>query len=409
MKTAWCCALWMALNVACSSAGGSEGTNTVRDSAGITIVETHSAAWSPGDEWRLADGPEAVIGGSDEEPGQVLFQANSAFRLPDGRIVVGDNGTSEIRFFDETGEFLEAVGGKGEGPGEFRMLELVARYGSDSIIAWDRRGRRISVFDRDGNFSRTTALDRPRYLASSFLPDGRLLATGMRMIYPEPGMELPLDAVLRRIREYRLFGADGAELATLGAFPDRELWSSFDVDHPHLQWYLFGKRTVMAATASTLWIGTGEAYELRGYNRDGSWVRSIRHAAYEPRRTRESDMANRIAEMEAGWGEANLHMVGVYQDQDPPEFIAPYDDLVADTQDNLWVRQYQRPGEPCDTWTVFDPDGNMLGLVEVPYGLTVLDIGDDYVLGRALDELQIERIELYRLIKPGGDDHRTMY
>ena len=48
---------------------------------------------------------------------------------------------------------------------------------------------------------------------------------------------------------------------------------------------------------------------------------------------------------------------------------------------------------------MFDPDGNLLGSVEVPYGLTVLDIGDDYVLGSALDELQLERIELYRLIK----------
>jgi hypothetical protein len=390
----------MTVNLACGSAGGSEGTNTVRDSAGITIVETHSAAWGPGEEWRLADGPGTVIGGSDEEPGQVLFQANSAFRLPDGRIVVGDNGTSEIRFFDERGGFLEAVGGKGEGPGEFRMLELVARYGSDSIIAWDRRGRRISVFDRDGNFSRTTTPNGMGYQAKLFFPDGTLLASDMRTLYPGPGAELPLDAVVRRTREFGRFGTDGAEWGTLGTFPDDENWSSYDVDHPHVQWYLFGKRTVMAGTGSTLWVGTGEAYELRGYDRDGNWVKSIRNAAYEPRRTRGSDLANRVAELEAGWDDANLHMAAVFQGQNPPEFIAPYDDLVADIQNHLWVRRYQRPGEPCDTWDVFDPDGRMLGSVEVPYGLTVLDIGADYVLGSALDELQIERIEFYRLVKP---------
>jgi hypothetical protein len=280
------------------------------------------------------------------------------------------------------------------------MLELVARYGSDSIIAWDRRGRRISVFDGDGNFSRTTTPNAMGYQAKLFFPDGTLLASDMRTVYPGPGADLPLDAVVRRTREYGRFGTDGAEWRTLGTFPEDENWSSYDVDHPHVQWYLFGKRTVMAGTAATLWIGTGEGYELRGYDRDGNWVKSIRNAAYEPRRTRGSDLANRIAELEAGWDEANLHMRAVFQGQDLPEFIAPYDDLVTDTQNNLWVRRYQRPGEARDTWTVFEPDGSMLGQVEMPYALTVLDISADYVIGRLLDDLQVERIELYQLIKP---------
>jgi hypothetical protein len=48
---------------------------------------------------------------------------------------------------------------------------------------------------------------------------------------------------------------------------------------------------------------------------------------------------------------------------------------------------------------VFDPEGVWLGTVEVPPGLRIYEIGPDYMLGRWDDELGVEHIRSYRLIK----------
>jgi hypothetical protein len=49
-------------------------------------------------------------------------------------------------------------------------------------------------------------------------------------------------------------------------------------------------------------------------------------------------------------------------------------------------------------FTVFDPQARRLGDVEVPDGLEVLEIGEDYVLG-VRTATTGQRVALYRLIR----------
>jgi hypothetical protein len=51
---------------------------------------------------------------------------------------------------------------------------------------------------------------------------------------------------------------------------------------------------------------------------------------------------------------------------------------------------------------VFDRDGRYLGTVETPAGFYVHQIGADFVLGRWLDELDVEYVSMHRLEKPAG-------
>ena len=48
---------------------------------------------------------------------------------------------------------------------------------------------------------------------------------------------------------------------------------------------------------------------------------------------------------------------------------------------------------------VFDPDGVMLGVVETPKRFRIYEIGSDYVLGRGADDLDVEHIQIYDLLK----------
>jgi hypothetical protein len=47
-------------------------------------------------------------------------------------------------------------------------------------------------------------------------------------------------------------------------------------------------------------------------------------------------------------------------------------------------------------WKVFEPEGTLLGTVEVP-AVAVHQIGPDFVLAVGADELGVERVQLYGL------------
>jgi hypothetical protein len=65
----------------------------------------------------------------------------------------------------------------------------------------------------------------------------------------------------------------------------------------------------------------------------------------------------------------------------------------------LWVQEYQPRGAPSVTWSVFDPDGRWITEVTVPGSWEILDIGRDYLLTRETNELDVERVRMYRLTR----------
>ena len=82
-----------------------------------------------------------------------------------------------------------------------------------------------------------------------------------------------------------------------------------------------------------------------------------------------------------------------------PETMPAYESTwVVDEEGNLWVPDYTLPAEPA-TWSVFDPQGRLLGTVDTPAGGEVTQIGSDFVLGTWTDEMDVEQVRMYRLIK----------
>lgn len=110
--------------------------------------------------WRLSDEPLVQIGVVAGDPVYELHRATSSIRQSDGRIVVADVGSREIRAFGPDGRHAWTAGGRGEGPGEFRWLGRVLPFAGDSLIIHDFAGDRLTVFDSDGQFGRTDSLNR---------------------------------------------------------------------------------------------------------------------------------------------------------------------------------------------------------------------------------------------------------
>ena len=86
------------------------------------------------------------------------------------------------------------------------------------------------------------------------------------------------------------------------------------------------------------------------------------------------------------------------------ESFPAFSRIMGDAAGCLWVREYDFPLEerPAPVWTVFDPEGRVLGFLETPAGLEIREIGEDYILGRKVDELGVESIQLWRLERSGG-------
>src|SRR5688572_30610366 len=84
-------------------------------------------------EWRLSARPILQIGEVEGEPEYQLFKAVSSLRLDDGRLVVLNASSNQVRIYDQQGKFIRAIGRKGAGPSEFSIPVRVYRVGADTL------------------------------------------------------------------------------------------------------------------------------------------------------------------------------------------------------------------------------------------------------------------------------------
>ena len=83
-----------------------------------------------------------------------------------------------------------------------------------------------------------------------------------------------------------------------------------------------------------------------------------------------------------------------------PTKLPTYASLRVDPEGNVWAGRFESPGTMhAQEWDVFSHDGGYLGVVIMPEGLNVFEIGLDYVLGKWLDDSDVEFVRRYRLIR----------
>jgi hypothetical protein len=133
-------------------------------STGLLVIlgcgaEREKSATVP--RWRLSDQPLFDVGVAQGEEPYELEGAASSLRLSDGRVLIANTGSNEIRVFGDHGHFLGRIGRKGSGPGEFEgSIQLVAA-GANGFAAFDRGQDRLSSFDSAGNYGDARRVEGP--------------------------------------------------------------------------------------------------------------------------------------------------------------------------------------------------------------------------------------------------------
>ncbi len=380
----------------CGEGNVDGSATTVRDSAGTTIVHSSSPLWEDADGWRVADGPAVRIGTVEGPEPYQLFGVRDATVLSDGRIVLVNSDANDVRIFADDGRHLRTFGREGEGPGEFNYPLRIFRLPGDSMAVVDFR--RISVFDAGGAFVRSHNYRPPR--PDDRLEDGRFLAAGFAAgVNPvELGHARP-DWALIVSRP----GTSNAD--TVAVVPGTESYRLRVARSIVNALAPFGRVRSFAANGSRIVTGDGTTFQVTVLEGDGSVARVFRRDA--------GDLALR-AEDVARYEEAFVNefddertrriRARIVREASYPDRKPAYDRLVVDDVGNIWARHYVAAGEPR-RWTVFATSGRWLGVVTMPAGLEVLEIGDDYVLGSAEGPLGVEYVQLHDLHKAGqGED-----
>ena len=372
------------------------------DTAGVEIVENARPPTDSRLGWRVGAEPALSIG-AVEGPDPYLLDISDVLRLPDGRIIVADRVSRELRAFDTLGVHLATWGGSGEGPGEFTSLVHVDPWPGDSLVARWSQGNRLTVFDSRGNYGRVFGMqDRARIFVEAVLPGGLVLASRLGSTATSQ------DGHWRSRSIYEIRDSEGEPGPTLGSFLGGD-WYSPPVDDGVMVIGIPFSRDVFGVPwGDDVIVASNDTYEIPVYSTDGTLKRIVRREhdlipttaahldAYIERRVAGSPEPERAARRREEQEE--------YRDVRLPDTHPAFWRVRADELDHLWVQEYTLPGEagPNPVWTVFDPEGHALGFMDTPAGLRVFEIGEDYLLGYATDELGVEYVQVWSLSRSGG-------
>ena len=392
------------LALAMVAAAGPQGCHSnasaqvTRDSAGVRIIENARPADDSRLPWRIGAEPVVSIGEVVGEEAYLLNQVSDAVILPDGRVVVANTGTNELRVYDAAGVHLATWGRKGEGPGEFMDLVGVDVWPGDSVVAWDFRNRAISVFDSGGTFGRSFVLesgtDRPLEPRFAF-SDGSFL--GRHEVVTGQGHRRSKVSYERRDgdgRRWRDYGTHDGVDSFAGTIGGGIIFTVARLP--------FSRGLHTARWGDVVIITPDDEYRILAYDgTDGSLARIVRreHANRAPTGA-EAKQALESTLERSGFDAGMLDMVrDGFKDVPVVESFPAFRTLLTDPLDHLWVREASLPDvdRPAPLWTVFDPEGRALGFVETPAGLTIYEIGADYLLGQATDEMGVESVQVWAL------------
>ena len=402
---------------------------TVRDSAGIEIVENFgSPLWPEGPDWEFTQ--DLRIGAVDGPPEYQFGHITGLQVLSDGRIVVVDAMAYNVRFFSPEGVHERTVGRQGQGPGELGSGgHMLLKGPGDTLLVGDGDAGRIHVLAPDGTFLETfSSLPKNGY-------DGGYWAGGSRT-----GRVTSLHSPLRSSDGTRTDSLDivlerdvnGGVIDTLARLPSRYTFYQGDPGifrrYYNAAWWHrpWGDGHVIARTDSYrfLWYGPeGSLERIISLAREPLPIteedRSVLFERWEEYLRENSVPAERWAEIKSAIGFSDTYPVYTWFGSGPAgtllvERVRPVRDLDAEQRSKLRVNQvYVPPGS--SEWDVFDGKGRYLGAVVIPgtewvtslpQGRFFLDhaSGTWYMYSIWPDELGVEHIVRWRIDGRMPDD-----
>jgi hypothetical protein len=352
---------------------------TMRDSAGIRIVENRARSTTP-ITFRLGATPLLNIGGVESDPA-VEFdhkQGNlRAVQLSNGGLAVID--TARVHFFDSRGTRTKISGTAGRGPLELLYMTAICLTRGDTVIVSDSRNNRLALLDRNGSVFRTIPRQPSTYLGfNACLGDGTFI---MEQTASAPGQ--PTITTFLRMR------TDGSTVNSIGPITGPSPGTvTGSLRH--------------AASGNHIYLSYPAETQIRVLNASGVVTKLIRTA--DPlQRLSADEIARRTNSARATADRTGRPMIPV------PTHYSAFGEIVVGSNGWLWVEENNNVSSEPKTWVAFDENGAMAGRLRLFGSISagdapvVIGFGPGTVLLRRWDKDGATFLTMYRLERAGGD------
>lgn len=388
-------------------APGGEFAGTVRDSAGIRLVDnTTSGVWGENAGWSTDDALRfgEAAGAAEYQFGQILGVAP----LSDQRIVVLDAQAQRLQVYGPDGAYERTIGGPGNGPGEFSPQTgglFVGR--GDTILVPDLGNQRLNAIPAEGEPSNfPLRLEQGIPIAFDLGADGALVSQRRAMNFG--GGEAPADPNDLILAQH----FDGSVIDTLltpkrgGTFQMRDGVPEITLFAPEPMWTMLSDGRIAYAS--------NDAYRINVYGPGGELEQVVtfphqRQPVTEEEQQRVRELIRSLWEEQGVPPQAMDQMMSsmsfaenwpaftrLQGGPDGSLWVQRVRDMSTMTQDELdnWNPQLDQ-GSP--EWDVFEADGRYAGVVELPARFTPMTITTDRIYGVFRDEFDVQYVRVLSL------------
>lgn len=381
-----CSSLSLALFIGACTPGEPQGPVAVADSAGIRILEY--AGRPPLD---TLGGLAVVDLGTIDHAGPEQFDRIAGMALlHDASLAVADQGSGEIRIFSRDEAAPRVMGGKGDGPGEFRTLARVVALPPDSVLGFDTRGSRFAIFSKEGTLGRTGQLQRPEVggvprfeglLAGGLWLCSVRLPTSFDSEDSESGRSFQDGVLLFR------YSPDGSPLDSIGRSSSVEMVRERQGTAVTTQLVPLGSQGYWGTTGGGAFVASSTRSEVRFVVAlPQAWVRWVPEMRDLTEQEWEEALEGEIADSDPSRAPVLRER---YARMPRPRWSPLYDRVVGSEAGGVWLREVD-----SGQWLVVD-DQAQLRRVIVPDGFTPMLITETEVFGVWIDEFGVEHVRGY--------------
>ncbi len=349
--------------------------------------------------------PEPLIEVNEltQGPDSELYRVLDAQLLADGRLVLLNAGTQEIRIYDPSGALVARAGRRGQGPGEFTFPVSLRASVDGSIHVFDRGTARVTVFGPDLEVQETHRLSG---VGSNTFPVGEPMrpmqdggvprAVSLRSVYDSGLLGLRRDS-LRIMIDHPTGGV--SELARVVQGDRFGLSDGVGI----APWIPFGPRALVDAGAEAIVLGTTHSREFRVIDASGRSVRTVQ-AEGRLREVRPEDwvvfqdsLIARSAQAVTPLG-PDPRLDPLYRRflrETPRHPMYPiFRALRVGDAGTLWLEQAEAGPSGDRIWQRVDSEGRIARL-SLPPSWRPLGFGAEHVIVRKEDEYGVESVFVY--------------
>lgn len=367
----------------------------------IAVALIGASAGSPlegqaGPRWRLAQ-PDFEVGGVAAEGAYALAALGGVTVLENGNVVVGDRVQPFLKVFGSDGVFLRDVGRFGRGPGEYEYVYEMDWCAPGELSVFDV-DRRVHRYAEDMEFVSTDIVSLDAIgggvgYSRDCHPNGLQIVTGWgnRQAQFKQGL-FEATAPVFLLRGQAVVRDFGERLSSqrLGTVrPD----GSPSGSRPHP----FGRATVVALGSAHVYVGAGDTYEIEVYDLAGNPSPAIRWDG--PSLEYDEDFVEQLETqaVSAAPERSRPRLRRWYAEMPELDQLPAYDRILVADSDEVWVRQFVRPGSVGEEWVVFGTDQEIVGRLSLPPRSTLWEVRGRRVVYSSLDDFDVPVVRISRI------------